>query len=124
MSAGLHGPGDRGRLEGPAPDGRPEGEPHGLGPRLPPIGVVAPDPGPAMNPDDGPMTTVPGADDRGVFPECPPPPPEPQERPVEVDSSRLMSPHRPPPRSRPGQGHPRPVAGRTVAPPAARASTS
>ena len=95
-SAASQGPGRRDRQQGPAQDGHHEREPHGLGPRLPPLGAVALNAGPVMNPDDGPVAIFPGADDRGVFPESPPPPPEPQERPVEVDSSRLMSPHRPP----------------------------
>jgi len=110
-SAASHGPGRRDRQQGPAQDGHHEREPHGLGPRLLPLGAVATDPGAAVDPDDRPATTVPGADDRGVFPEPPSPPPEPQERPVEVDPSRRMSPHRPLPPLPPRSSHLRPAAG-------------
>jgi hypothetical protein len=69
MSAGPHDPDQRGRHEESAPHGHHERQPHGLGPRLPPLGAVDPDLGPAVNPNDGPVTIVPGADGRAVFPE-------------------------------------------------------
>jgi hypothetical protein len=77
-------------------DGDRQAEADGLGPSVPSLGVIDMDPGPTVNPDDGPATAVPGALGRAEFPEPPPVLQELEEWLIEVDSSRLMLPHRAP----------------------------